>query len=127
MRLLVCGSREWSDDKILDLVLAGFLSSHETLTIIEGGAAGADRAAGAWAERHGGLSRVDHVRFPADWKKYGKRAGFIRNQLMIDEGHPGAALAFKDHLDWSLKHGGTEDMVRRCKDHLIPFYVIGKS
>lgn len=126
MRVLVCGSREWTDDKIVTVTLNGFLLTYETLTIIEGGARGADRCAAAWVNMtltsHPSLG---HERYPADWDQFGKRAGPVRNQQMLDEGRPGVVLAFKDHFDWSLKHGGTEDMIRRAKDHQIPYYIIG--
>lgn len=32
--------------------------------------------------------------FPADWDKYGKSAGYIRNQQMLDEGCPDYVVAF---------------------------------
>lgn len=46
--------------------------------------------------------------FPADWRKYGKSAGPLRNQQMIDEGKPDLVVAFPGGT-------GTADMVRRAK------------
>tara|TARA_Y100000310_G_scaffold244963_1_gene249880 strand:+ start:4034 stop:4294 length:261 start_codon:yes stop_codon:yes gene_type:complete len=51
-------------------------------------------------------------RFPADWHLYGRAAGVLRNQQMLDEGKPDLVLAFHDELESSK---GTADMVRRAK------------
>ncbi len=49
---------------------------------------------------------------PADWDKFGKGAGPIRNQQMIDEGKPDLVVAFPGGT-------GTADMVKRAKKHGI--------
>ena len=51
--------------------------------IIEGGASGADTLARYWAKHN----KVAFQTYKADWEKYGKRAGTIRNELMLKE-HP---------------------------------------
>lgn len=87
-RILVTGSRDWTDGYTIVSALA---SIREELggncILIEGGCpTGADRIArDNWFGRH--------ETFPADWAKYGKRAGFIRNAAMV---HAGAdvCLAF---------------------------------
>ena len=43
-----------------------------------------------------------------DWKKYGKKAGPLRNQQMLEEGKPDLVVAFPGG-------NGTADMVRRAK------------
>jgi hypothetical protein len=60
------------------------------------------------------------VSVPADWDKYGKRAGAMRNQQMLDE-HPDIeqALAFHPNLKESK---GTKDMVARLKRKRIPYF-----
>lgn len=60
------------------------------LTIIHGDAPGADRAAGKWPENTWAKVKA----FPADWKKYGKAAGAVRNKQMLDEGTPDLVVAF---------------------------------
>jgi hypothetical protein len=60
------------------------------ITIIHGGAEGTDRAASDFASSHFCQERV----FLADWNLYGKRAGYIRNQRMLDEGEPDLVVAF---------------------------------
>lgn len=95
MRVLVCGSRTFSDrDAIHSSLLSAWWSEPSQLVVIEGGARGADAIAAKWAQRFG--RGVGHIQFPADWARYGKRAGFIRNRQMLDEGKPDVVLAFVD-------------------------------
>lgn len=58
--------------------------------IISGKATGADSAGADWAI----LNYTLLEEYPADWKKYGKRAGFIRNTQMLNEGKPDLVIAF---------------------------------
>jgi len=68
-------------------------------TIIHGAARGADRMAGEIATELG--LRV--VACPADWARYGKAAGLIRNRQMLDEYKPQLVLAFVQ--DWANSRG----------------------
>jgi hypothetical protein len=72
--------------------------------IIHGGARGADSMAGEFANETG----IEEIVFPADWKMYGRRAGPIRNQQMLDEGKPDLVVAFPGGR-------GTADMVGRAR------------
>ena len=72
--------------------------------IISGGARGVDTVAIDWAV----VNWTDFKEYPADWKKYHKAAGPIRNQQMLDEEHPDLVVAFPGGE-------GTADMVRRAK------------
>lgn len=75
------------------------------VTIIHGGAKGADLIADEWAV----VNWCPILEFKADWDKYGKSAGPIRNQQMIDEGKPDFFIAFPTE-----NSVGTWDMIRRC-------------
>jgi hypothetical protein len=59
--------------------------------------------------------------FKADWSTYGKAARPIRNQQMLDEGHPNLVVAFHYALD---KSKGTLDMVSRARKAEINVIVI---
>jgi hypothetical protein len=102
MRVLVCGSRNWQD---LETIFRGLRDLGPIEVVIEGEAPGADRLAAQAAHRLG----ITVLRFPADWDRYGKAAGPIRNQQMLDEGRPDLVLAYP--LPDSR---GTWDMVRRA-------------
>jgi hypothetical protein len=84
--------------------------------VIQGGASGADAGAAEWAKR----SDVELRTFPANWRKYGKRAGPLRNQRMIDEGKPEAVIAFAGGR-------GTADMIERAQAAGIRVIKIGPT
>ena len=107
MRVLVCGGRDYRRrqdvDGFLGCALEGCRFGGGRLTVIEGGAPGADRFAREWAEANG----VDVETFEADWSR-GKRAGPERNARMLAEGKPDLVIAFPGGR-------GTADMVRRAR------------
>lgn len=107
-RILVCGSRNWSDRDYLEGVLDRALESYGIDVVIHGAARGADTMAGEWASKRG----IPVMAFPADWAAHGRAAGPIRNQRMLTEGMPTLVLAFHDDIEASK---GTRDMVRRAK------------
>ncbi|HEY9816850.1 MAG TPA: DUF2493 domain-containing protein, partial [Candidatus Obscuribacterales bacterium] len=120
-RLLVCGGRTYgvpldSSDKDevfrayvetddLTRALGFYHSLHPIDVLIHGNAKGADKLAGEWAERKG----IKTLVFKAEWKKYGKRAGYLRNTRMLKEGKPTAVMAFEGGV-------GTEMMCRIAED-----------
>src|SRR6266446_2653650 len=60
------------------------------ITIIAGGATGVDRAAADFAT----VNYCQLEEYPADWKKFGRAAGYIRNKKMLEEGKPDLVVAF---------------------------------
>ena len=125
LRVLVCGGRDYgyrTNEKTgqreryepeitrlyhtLDLVRE---ATSRPLVIIEGEQRGADLLAREWAESRG----VEVRGFPADWDKYKKRAGFIRNRQMLDEGKPHAVVAFPGGV-------GTRMMIELSRREGIP-------
>lgn len=101
-RVLVCGSRDWTDQKAIWQNLASVVIDHGQPTLIEGCAAGADRLSEEIAR---GLDWTNE-HFPADWKRYGKGAGPVRNRRMLIEGKPDLVLAFQKN-----KSRGTQHMI----------------
>ena len=89
-RILVCGGRDYRDAKRLYAELDALRESIEITQIIEGEAPGADTLARQWGESRG----IPVRKFPADWRRYGKRAGFMRNSQMLREGKPHLVVAF---------------------------------
>lgn len=102
LRVLVCGGRDYADAERVAEVLTAICQ--DDAVIIHGAAKGADALADVWAREHG--LRVE--RYPADWRKYGRRAGPVRNQQMLDEGKPDLVVAFPGGR-------GTADMVKRAR------------
>lgn len=113
MKVLVCGDRRWGD---LSAILARLEKLPVGTVIIEGGATGADRLAQIAAVRLG----LVVAEFPAEWGKYGKRAGPIRNRRMLDE-KPDLVIAFHSNLAVSR---GTKDTVNEARRRGIPVEII---
>ena len=88
-RVLICGSRTFDD---AHLMCEHVMRLPMGTTVIHGGAKGADALADLYARE----MRLGVEVYPADWKQYGKRAGYLRNAQMLDEGKPDLVLAFVD-------------------------------
>ena len=88
MRVLVCGGRDYTSLSRVCIELDK-LDPKPTL-LISGHARGADQIAEQWAKENKIPTRL----FPADWDKYGKRAGYLRNVKMLEEGNPDLVVAF---------------------------------
>lgn len=87
MRILITGSRDWTDQRLIEAAIVEAMVFGKDWprivpTIIHGGARGADSMADGVAIRRN-LKQEAH---PADWGQYGKRAGFIRNAEMVKSG-----------------------------------------
>lgn len=121
MNILLCGSRDWNDFITIKTYLEKLNNSdnqiQKPITIIHGGCKGADSIAGYIAAQLGFQVRV----YKADWSKYGKAAGPIRNQQMLDEGKPNLVVVFHNALEDSK---GTLDMVTRAKKIGIDVIII---
>ena len=107
-RVLVCGGRNYNNINMVYKVLCSVLSCCRnkgyTLVIIQGGAKGADYMADKWAKEN----NIKSITFKADWDKYSKAAGAIRNQNMLNLSNPNLVIAFPGG-------NGTKDMINRAK------------
>lgn len=82
-RILITGSRNWTDAQTLDEALSHFHDAHPNAVLVSGACpTGADRLAEEAWESWGGTVE----RHPADWDRHGKAAGPLRNQEMVDLG-----------------------------------------
>lgn len=100
MKLLVCGGREFKDTKLA----YEEIKKLDPSAIIQGKARGADSIAGLFALEHG----LPNIEVGANWKYYGKGAGPIRNQWMLDWCKPDLVLALPGST-------GTRNMITRSK------------
>jgi len=122
-RLLITGSRDWTDDRAiterLDNVYMS-LSARKQLIVVHGACqTGADKIAADWVEWRWWntvipASILDQDPHPADWDRLGKAAGPIRNQQMVDAG---ADLCLAFPLNTSP---GTSDCIKRARTAGIP-------
>jgi len=91
--ILVTGSRDWTDKNIIEKTLKELIIPPQCLPVLVHGAcpSGADAIAHTVAENLKWTVR----KYPADWQKFKKQAGPIRNKLMIDTEQPHVILAFR--------------------------------
>lgn len=121
MRILVCGGRNyWHHDKVHEVLNGrpwdGLCRWYRPVAVlITGGAPGADSCALRWAI----ANRVPYVVYEAEWKKYGKRAGPIRNSRMLADGKPQLVVGFKGGK-------GTADMIRQAKAAGVEVYEVNE-
>ena len=104
-RIIVAGSRTFNDYKKVVSALSLYLKQNERITIISGGAAGADQLGEQFAKENNILLK----KFPAQWNLYGKRAGYLRNLEMMNfalQGDKAILVAF-----WDGKSKGTKHMI----------------
>jgi len=110
MRVLICGSTTFNDILAIKEVID---SLDDDDIVIHGCARGADSIAGMLAKQRG----LEVLEFPAQWTKYGKAAGPIRNKQMLDEGKPDKVYAFYAN---KKKSRGTANMVKQAKAAGVP-------
>ncbi len=106
-RVIVCGNCSFRDYGAVKSVLDEMLPQEDVM-IVSGHAVGADRLGERWAEEN----EIPFAVFPACWKKYGKKAGPIRNSQMIAfarEATP-MVIAF-----WDQVSSGTGDTVKKAR------------
>ncbi len=84
------------------------IKRYDNVRIISGHAKGADTL----AERYAAEKGIQMQAFPAEWNKYGKAAGPIRNRTMLEyaEEETPVVAAF-----WDGKSRGTENMLKLAK------------
>ncbi|HEY9063253.1 MAG TPA: DUF2493 domain-containing protein [Pseudobacteroides sp.] len=112
MRVLIAGSRFYTDyQKILAVV-----KSIDIDLVIAGGCRGADTLAVRVARQCG----VKYIEYLADWKRFGKSAGPIRNAQMIKMEKPDLVLIFHDDL---ARSKGSRDMLSRVLSANIPYRI----
>ncbi len=116
MKVLICGDRNWTNRSTIRQYLTELKSAGYT-EVIEGGARGADTI----AREEATLLHFSINHFPAQWDKYGRAAGPIRNRVMLDQ-RPQLVVAFHNDIDNSK---GTADCIREAKRRCIVTVVIG--
>lgn len=83
MKIAIVGSRNFDDHETVVRELDAVLDEKGVTrpTIVSGGAPGVDTTAKRIAQSRG----YPYVEYPADWKKYGRAAGPIRNKQIVEE------------------------------------------
>ena len=109
MNLIVAGGRDFTNYRLLKEKLDFLLSNtdKEEVTILCGMAKGADLLGKRYADEN----EIDVWEYLANWEKYGKSAGYLRNSDMADAGthlvafHNGISRGTKHMIDLATKKG----------------------
>lgn len=113
IKVIVAGGREFSDYALLSSKLDKILSNQNQVTVICGGASGADALGELYARKSGHSVEYHH----AKWKLHGNSAGPIRNKLM-------ASVADACVVFWDGASTGSLSMIREAKRAGIPLRII---
>ena len=115
-KVVIAGSRGFSNYKLLYEKCNDILrdiKKEYNIVIVSGGARGADKAGEKYAKDCG----YDLEIYPADWKKFGKSAGFRRNEKMAE--FSDALIAF-----WDGESHGTKHMIETAEKNNLDLRVI---
>ena len=116
-RVVVCGGTDFNDRTLCFETLSELLSEKREIEIISGHARGADALGEEYAHEHS----IELTLFPADWSRYGRAAGPIRNSQMIEYAQEANALVV---AFWNGKSPGTKNTIDLAKRSGIEIYVI---
>lgn len=112
MRVIVTGSRRWTNAQRVYDALSEVYQRHGPFTLVHGACAtGADLYAHQWFRVAGHALGVGEIRYRAEWEKYGRAAGPRRNAAMV---HAGADLVLAFPLPGGSGTQGTMDLARRA-------------
>ena len=111
-RIIICGGRHFKDYEQLESTMNDVMSKiapwRDVVEIVSGHCEGADQLGELYAKKHGLPCKV----IPAQWEKYGRSAGPIRNSEMIKyaaEAEMPVVVAFR-----SPRTKGTNDTVKKA-------------
>lgn len=111
MRVIIAGSRTVTD--MQPLVSAIQEVQWPISRVVCGMARGADQLGYDWAK----ANNIPIAEFPADWKRYGKSAGYKRNLEMAKNADALIAL-------WDGQSRGTEHMIYLAACHNLKVHVV---
>jgi len=119
IKILICGDRNWDNIAKIREILTKINLKIKIAQIIEGECRGADTFGKIIAEE----LHIPIKKFPAQWAIHKRKAGIIRNYLMLKE-NPDLVLAFHNNIK---KSSGTRHMVGIAKSKGIKTKIITEN
>lgn len=114
-KIVIGGCRDYNNYivfcKFVDMCLIR-IRYIEKITILSGHCSGVDLMAEKYAKQNGYGLEI----YPAEWKRYGKSAGPIRNEIMIKKAN--YVIAF-----WDKKSHGTKNLIYNAKKYNKPIRI----
>jgi len=112
MKTIIAGSRDYSSVASIYSVLDAQLLVRPITEVISGTARGPDSIGAIWAiERN-----IPVTYFPADWGRYGRGAGHIRNAQMAE--YAEAVIIF-----WNGISSGTANMINLARKRGLQLHI----
>jgi len=111
MRVIIAGSRGFNSIDHMSTFMKCLTITSDTV-VISGTARGADQLGEKWANLNG----YSVERYPAEWSKYGRSAGYKRNELMATKAD--TLVAF-----WDGKSRGTKHMIDLARKHGLTVHI----
>lgn len=122
MKIIVAGPRDFKNKNTvyngISLVLQRLKDTYgelNNLEIVQGGANGVDALALQYAQEN----HIPYKTFNADWNKYNRAAGPIRNEQMAKYGE--VLIAFKNQEHPTR---GTENMIKTASKYNLKIFVV---
>lgn len=118
-KVIIAGGRDFTDYKLLRSICSKLLKTamfnydNDPIEIVSGNANGADKL----GEKFAGDFDLQVKKFPADWNKHGKSAGYIRNKQMAE--YAQVLIAF-----WDGTSKGTKMMIDLAHEYELEVRVI---
>ena len=115
LKIVIAGCRNYNNyyeaKEYIDFCIRE-IKKNNTIVILSGGCRGAD----AIGERYAIENGYEIRKFVANWDKYGKAAGPIRNEQMAIEAD--YIICF-----WDYKSRGTKSMIENAKKYSKPYKI----
>lgn len=98
MKVIIAGSRDLSHLSVRLVEREVARSGFQITEVVSGTARGVDRVGELWGRQN----KIPVAQFPADWNRYGKKAGYLRNVEMAE--YADALIALWDGTSRGTKH-----------------------
>lgn len=109
MKVIIAGSRSIKRYDLVKRIIEN--SPFEITTVISGHAQGVDKDGERWANEN----NIPLEIYEAEWTKYGRRAGVIRNLLMAEKADALIAI-------WDAESKGTAHMINAARQKGLLIY-----
>ena len=117
MKVVIAGCRDFFNyqfvEQTLDKIFQEEPFTNQTIEIVSGNARGVDILGEKYAQNY----NLPVHRFPAQWDKFGKAAGPIRNKRM-------AEIADYVIVFWDGRSRGTKNMIETCQQLGVPCKIV---
>lgn len=111
MKTIIAGGRDFASLAFMTKTMDAIVP--QPTVVVSGTAKGADTTGELWAKTR----NIPIERYPAEWNKYGKSAGYRRNELM-------ASKATRLVAFWDGQSKGTKHMIDIATHMGLEIYIV---